>query len=176
MKVNRPRIVVTIGAVVAGLGWMIGLPLMAMASPIPTDGTDFFESLVWLLVGVALLPVVLTVGRRHGRLRLAMRISGALICAGMIAAGVLVQVALTGALGSPAPRWVPNLSPIPVAILFLWIGASSWLLYGLAKAERSVSLIGLGACASFVVPALVWLAIYRLQRTFVVTNATIPLV
>jgi hypothetical protein len=155
--------------------WFIGAPLISLAAvPFPSDTEFIYMGAVAALLGLTLVPVVLTIGGPMStRTKALVRFTGLAECLALIASGVVLVLAAGGGLGERAPAWVPDSAVVVIAALFVWIGIASIALRGPSTIERSIFWLGLLTGASAVVPAVGSILMFYFVKDFVVTDASV---
>src|SRR5260370_40141632 len=159
----------------AAVIWLVGTPVVAIAGvPFPSDAEYVYMGLLATLLGFTLAPVVLAIGEpMRSRKRTVVRLSGLVVCIGLILSGVVLLAAVQGWLAEDVAHQSPSMAITVFIALFVWIGLASYALRGPTTVERWTFRLGVLSGASCVVPVLIGIVIFYFAKDFVFTNATV---
>jgi len=168
-------LIARITGALAAIIWFVGAPLPVLTGvPFPSDAQYLVMGAIAAVLGLALVPVTLTIGGPGlRRTKAFVRLSGLAVCIALTASGVALVLAATGRLGEGVSSIIPGAAFAVVAGLFIWIGVASFALRGPSTIERSMSWLGLLTGASFVAPVLASILMFYFAQGFVFTNATV---
>jgi len=164
-----------ITGVIAAIVWFVGAPLFALAGvPFPSDGQYVVAGVIALLMGLALVPVALTIAEAiAARMKLFVRVSGLVVCIALSASGVALLLAFQRWLREGVARTVADSIVVVFVAVFVWITVASIGLRGPTPVGRSIFWLGLLTGTSCLVPVLASIVFFYFARDFVFTNATI---
>ena len=164
-----------ITGIIAAIIWFIGAPLFALAGvPFPSDAQYVVLGAIAVLMGLALVPVALTIAEAiASRVKLVVRVSGLVVCTGLTASGVALLLALQGWLGEGMARTIADSIIVVFVAVFVWITVASIALRGPSPIGRSIFWLGLLTGTSCLVPVLASIIFFYFARDFVFTNATV---
>jgi hypothetical protein len=168
-------LVARITGIIAAIIWFIGAPLFVLAGvPFPSDAQYVVLGAIAVLLGLALVPVALTIAEAiASRMKLFIRVSGLVVCIGLAASGVALLLALQGWLGEGVARAIADGIVVVFVAVFVWITVASIALRGPSPIERSIFWLGLLTGTSCLVPVLASIVFFYFARDFVFTNATV---
>jgi hypothetical protein len=149
--------------------WLIGLPLVGMASAIPSDAEFFLIGLIGTVLGCSLVPVTLGPGFNSSNHKwLILGWTGAALSGVLAAASALLILGARGDLGARAPEWIADLAEFALIALFGWIVVAS-ALSRRSPLGQSAYLLGVVSGGAFL--ALLLLSAASAIPGFIITNA-----
>lgn len=112
-----------VSTTVAGLVWLLGLPLTVLAAPVPGSDLPFaLMGAIGVLLGLTLMPGVVAQFARVPRASNAgLWGVGIGVCGIEACTAALLSLAVTGTFGQRAPRWIEAASDLALLALLLWI-------------------------------------------------------